>query len=100
MFYRFLNIILGISVIFIGLNNMSPEGGRYRGFVITQSTGLLIFIFGVVVLIFAVLKKTWQPPQLEYTKCQECGEIISISKIKEGKCPNCGNEVKITDDSI
>ncbi len=102
MVYRLFLLIIGVSVVFTGLNVFKKSTFSFHGidiyigknnYIIT----LLIIFFGLVFIISAFRKKEDLEGEFTYLKCPKCGEVFSKKKSKNKTCKRCGTALEDLD---
>jgi len=64
-----------------------------HGFPVPKYTGYIVICWGIYQLIKTVKERNKTPAD-DYFKCKNCGILIHKTRVLDGKCTSCGNEIE------
>lgn len=98
MVSRILTIILGLACFWHGYNILKNGWSHLYGFPLSKGSGILISLFGLVLISFAFFKRNWKNSEDEtYMKCPNCGKSYYQKDAPDGQCHNCSSELEQLD---
>lgn len=95
---RLFFLIVGLLMILVGIDVFHRKSFFYYGADVplgnSNFVSALIIIFGIILIVFAFMKKIHLTKKEKYYKCIQCGTVFAEDIQEESTCPNCGNEVE------
>lgn len=98
MFSKIANIIIGTGCLWYGFNILKEGWSSLYGYPISRSTGVVVAIFGVLLILFGCFRKVRNTQGEEkFLICSDCKKTFYEKNVPDKQCPDCSIDLENLD---
>ena len=95
MLSKIATIIIGIGCLWYGFNILKEGWSYLYGYPISQGTGVVVIIFGVVLILFGCLRKARnRQGEEKFLICLDCRKTFYEKDVPNQQCPGCSTDLE------